>query len=117
LFVRYVIVSRDVEVKYLNDKVKLSLNGKVREVDLADIDFIEAKLTLPVFFNGIRFLATDSFLYAKFHLNSGESFIVTSMLDNELLETLCFFKNKKEINRKLAFICWPPANKLKPKHN
>ncbi|PWK50788.1 hypothetical protein C8D97_10675 [Pleionea mediterranea] len=112
LFFRYAIVNNSLEIAYKSNDIELLLNGKKRIVKLNEIEHIEIKLTFPTYFSGIRYLATDSFLYAVIYLHSKESFTVTSLLDNELFDTKAFFNGRVDIFRKLRFVCWPPGQNL-----
>jgi len=112
LFFRYVIVNKNVKIKYQKNSINILVSNESRVVALDEVDSVEIKLTLPVFYNGIRFLATDSFLCAVVYLKTGENFTITTLIDNELIETKNYFKNKVKVERKLRFICWPSKLKL-----
>lgn len=113
LFLRYASVNKSIEINYKNTRIEISKSGKFRAIGLSEIESVEVKLTLPIYFNGVRYFATDSFLYATVYLKSKESFTVTTLLDNELFDTKHYFSDKVDVVRKLRLICWPPNQKLK----
>ncbi len=114
LFWRYVALNKHVAVEYQKDTVYVFCGENSRVIDVSDIERVEIKVTLPVYFNGFRYFATDSYFYAVIRLKSGEHFVVTSLIDNELIETLYFFRQRDDIGmqKKWSFICWPPGHQL-----
>jgi len=109
---RYVAINKDVEIEYLKNKINVLIDDSSRTFEMDEIEHIEIRVTLPVFYNGFRYFATDSYFYAVIYLKSKESFVVTSLIDNELIETIDYFKDKATVERKWSFICWPPAHNL-----
>jgi len=113
LIIRYANVNNSLEITYRNERLELSQEGNRRTIELSEIDHIETKLPIPVYFNGFRFFATDSLFYTVIYLETEENFTVTTLLDNELLDTNAYLGDKFEIVRKLRPICWPPNHNLK----
>lgn len=111
-FYRYVVVSRNIEINYDRNKIEIVQKTYSRTVELKEVKQIDMVLTLPVYFGGFRFFATDSFFYAVIQLKSNECFTVTTFIDNELLDTKSFFADKVSFNKKPRLICWPPKIKL-----
>jgi hypothetical protein len=112
LFIRYVVINKKTEVEYKEKSINLFIGGYAKVIDISSIENVEIRVSLPVFYNGFRYFPTDSYFYAVIYLKSKEKFVVTSLIDNELIETINYFKDKVKVNRKWSFICWPPAHKL-----
>ena len=113
LFLRYIAINKNIEIEYTESKINVCINGLFRNIEIKEIERVDMRVTLPVFYNGFRYFATDSFFYAVIYLKSKEKVVVTSLIDNELIETIDYLKNKVKVHRKWSFICWPPVNELK----
>ena len=117
LYLRYYLLSRNYTVFYSYKCISFISNCKKRNINVGDISHIEIKMPIPMYFNGLRFFATDSFLYAVIYTKSKEKFVITSFLDRDLIDTIAFFKGKVDIKRKPRLLCWPPKNKVNITNN
>ena len=112
LFIRYVLLNKNLVVEYRVNSISMSIGEYSKTLKIENINNVETRVSLPVYFNGFRYFPTDSYFYAVIYLNSGDSFVVTSLVDNELIETIDYFKDKLKVTRKWSFICWPPSHRF-----
>jgi len=112
LYWRYIYLEKELKVEFLKNSINIFKGDLVRNIKLNEISYIDIKLPIPLYYNGFRYFATDSFLCATAHLNSGEQFVITSLVDLELIDTKNYFKNKIQVKERWAFICWPPSHRF-----
>ncbi|MET1257484.1 hypothetical protein [Aliikangiella maris] len=108
LFVQYYSLSKNLKVKYFDNKVFICSGETKKSFEISDVQQLRIKYSIPVYFKGFRYFPTDSFMYALIYLRSGERFLITSFLDLELLDTIRFFEGKVNVVKKPTLMCWPP---------
>ncbi len=106
LFVRYYKHSKKTGISYHDDYFEIHSKETCKKLKWKQVDKVVFNVTLPVHFNSIRMLATDSFLFATIYIQSGEEIKITSLVDIELIETRRNFIGKVRIETRSKFICW-----------
>lgn len=104
LFVRYYLINKDSVVEFLSsDWMRWSQGGVETYISPDDVESIDLNLTYPVFDERIGWGGGDNFIYAKFNLKDGRSFVLTSLMSPKLDLPQGFYQKAVRVRN---FRCW-----------
>jgi hypothetical protein len=104
LHIRYWILNRNTVLKISDEFIELNMNENTTKIKPDDIESLELNLTRPFFDHGPVWGPGEDYLYAFIRLNSGEEFIITSLLLAKLKLPESFLDKSTKIQRLRA---WP----------
>ncbi|MBU1310531.1 MAG: hypothetical protein KKE30_13500 [Gammaproteobacteria bacterium] len=109
LHIRYSKLNKGLKIVSCRSSDKFTLVGPKSErvINLSLIEKVVLHLTLPVAWGGLRLLPASSYFYGLIHLRTGESILITTLLDSELAWLVDLAPDITEVNKRLY--CWPES--------